>query len=111
MLDGVNVRHHFLVPELVGGAGDGAVLVGEILGSEDLIGCRAFEQKGPAQVFRRGNGGSCHDYPLQLFKFSKIPAAPWPPPTHIVTIPYLWLRRAISRRMVAVSFDPVQPSG
>src|ERR1043166_4736376 len=34
-----------------------------------------------------------------------------PPPTHIVTIPYRPLRRSSSRRMLAVSFAPVQPSG
>ena len=43
------------------------------------------------------------------FRFSKIPAAPWPPPMHIVTMPYFALRRFISRRIVAVSFAPVQP--
>src|SRR5215213_9775721 len=42
---------------------------------------------------------------------SRIPAAPMPPPTHIVTIPYRPLRRSNSRRMLAVSFAPVQPSG
>jgi len=38
-----------------------------------------------------------------------IPAAPIPPPTHIVTIPYLPLRRFSSRMMLAVSFAPVHP--
>src|SRR6267154_5193888 len=42
---------------------------------------------------------------------SYIPAAPIPPPTHIVTIPYFALRRGISRSKVAVSLAPVQPSG
>ena len=45
------------------------------------------------------------------FILSKIPAAPMPPPTHIVTIPYRPWRRPSSRKMVAVSFAPVQPSG
>ena len=34
-----------------------------------------------------------------------------PPPTHIVTIPYRPLRRSSSRRMLAVNFAPVHPSG
>ena len=29
-------------------------------------------------------------------RFSKMPAAPMPPPTHMVTMPYLELRRFIS---------------
>ncbi len=43
--------------------------------------------------------------------FSKIPAAPMPPPTHIVTMPKRTLRLRISATSVAVSFAPVQPSG
>src|ERR1051326_9040928 len=43
--------------------------------------------------------------------FSKIPAAPMPPPIHMVTIPYFPFLRFSSRRSVAVNFAPVQPSG
>ena len=43
--------------------------------------------------------------------FSKIPAAPMPPPMHIVTMPYCDLRRFISWMSCTVSFAPVAPSG
>ena len=43
--------------------------------------------------------------------FSKIPAAPMPPPMHMVTIPYRPLRRLSSRKIVAVSLAPVHPNG
>src|SRR3712207_7301685 len=39
-----------------------------------------------------------------FYSLSKIPAAPIPPPTHIVTSPKRPLRRSSSRRMVDVSF-------
>ena len=42
---------------------------------------------------------------------SKIPAAPMPPPTHIVTNPYRAFRRFISYRSVVVSLAPVHPRG
>jgi hypothetical protein len=42
---------------------------------------------------------------------SKIPAAPIPPPMHMVTMPYRPFLRSKSRSKVAVSFAPVQPSG
>ena len=42
---------------------------------------------------------------------SKIPAAPMPPPTHIVTIPYWTFLRGISWSREAVNFAPVHPIG
>src|SRR5580704_2222962 len=42
---------------------------------------------------------------------SNIPAAPMPPPMHMVTMPYRAFLRCKSRISVAVSFAPVQPSG
>src|SRR5262245_577538 len=42
---------------------------------------------------------------------SKIPAAPMPPPMHIVTRPWRAFRRRSSSRIVTVSFAPVAPSG
>ena len=49
--------------------------------------------------------------PPRIYNRSKIPAAPIPPPTHIVTIPYLDPRRRISCSSVAVNLAPVHPSG
>src|SRR2546423_12790460 len=45
------------------------------------------------------------------YSLSNIPAAPMPPPTHIVTMPYRPLRLPISRKIDAVSFAPVHPNG
>ncbi len=42
---------------------------------------------------------------------SKIPAAPWPVPTHIVTMPYLSWRRRSACTSVAERIAPVAPSG
>ena len=38
-------------------------------------------------------------------------AAPWPPPTHMVTMPYLWPSRSISPIMVMASLITVAPMG
>jgi hypothetical protein len=46
-----------------------------------------------------------------FYSRSKIPAAPMPPPMHMVTMPYRAFRRCNSRKIVAVSFAPVHPSG
>src|SRR5258705_6399304 len=43
--------------------------------------------------------------------FSNNPAAPCPPPTHIVTTPYRALRRNISLAMVPTIREPVMPKG
>lgn len=48
---------------------------------------------------------------LMLYALSNSPAAPCPPPMHIVTTPYRLLRRSSSRRMVPVNLDPVMPNG
>src|SRR5689334_21583686 len=83
------------------------MLFGQILGSEDFLRRALLDQEcatlGLGQCRCRGRHNS--------YVLSTIPAAPWPPPTHIVTMPYFAFRRCISRRMVAVSFAPVQPSG
>jgi hypothetical protein len=42
---------------------------------------------------------------------SKIPAAPMPVPTHIVTMPYFCLRRRSPCTIVAVRTAPVAPNG
>ena len=42
---------------------------------------------------------------------SNRPAAPWPPPTHMVTMPYLFPRRFSSRSTVPVNREPVMPNG
>src|SRR5205823_9015000 len=51
--------------------------------------------------------------PLQAVrqKISSSPAAPWPPPMHIVTTPYLAPRRLPSWRMWPVQRAPVMPNG
>src|SRR6267142_890271 len=46
-------------------------------------------------------------YKTKSQRRSKMPAAPMPPPMHMVTMPYLALRRRSSRMSVAVSFAPV----
>ena len=47
----------------------------------------------------------------QVYKSSKIPAAPCPVPTHMVTIPYFLFCLFSSFMICTVSFAPVQPSG
>src|SRR5690349_16627160 len=99
MLQSVEMRHDLLRPELVGRAGDRLMLGGEFLRREDVTRLALFDEERAA--FDRSHYCS----------HSKIPAAPCPPPTHMVTMPYFDLRRAISRRIVAVNLAPVQPSG
>src|SRR5690606_2942897 len=48
---------------------------------------------------------------LRIYNNSKIPAAPCPVPTHMVTIPYFWFRRLSSWKSCTESFAPVHPSG
>ena len=85
----------FLGHELLGGLADQALIVGEFGGSEDVFGARRFEQETAAEEpdagCRRGGhksskiaeGVRANDYETR----SKIPAAPMPPPMHMVTIP------------------------
>ena len=61
VLDRFQIRRHFFVPEFLGGARDGAMLVGEILGREDLVRRGRFEQKGTALVFGGSKSCSCHN--------------------------------------------------
>src|SRR6185436_6490350 len=42
---------------------------------------------------------------------SNSAAPPWPPPTHIVTTPYFFLRRWSSLPIVPTSREPVMPNG
>jgi len=62
-----------LVPELVGGARDGAVLVGQVLGTEDLLRVRSSIRN--AQPFVLGNVTAAVAI-LSFYNLSKIPAAP-----------------------------------
>jgi hypothetical protein len=52
VVDRFEIRRDFLVPELVGRSRDRAMLVGQIFGSEDLLRCPLFNEKGAAFGFR-----------------------------------------------------------
>ena len=111
----LHVGRDFLLEKLPRRPRNLAVLRRQVLRCEDLGRLLILDQKCPAhapylfafQFFDRFDR-CCRHSDQSL---SKIPAAPWPPPTHIVTIPYRDALRRISRRIVAVSFAPVQPSG
>ncbi len=87
LLELVEDRQHLARDELLGRLPDQLVLVAQPLGREDWLG-GFFDQPGPAACSCDG----CHvmhsasSTGLRLIR-SKIPAAPIPPPTHIVTIP------------------------
>ena len=73
--DFFNVGRNLFIEEFAGGAGDGVMLFGEIFGSENRAWSLIFYEEGTA--------GGWHMFQIR----SKIPAAPWPPPTHMVTMP------------------------
>ena len=79
----LHLRGDFFFEELAGSAGDGVVFVGEIFRSEDFGWGLVLYKKEPAGGF--GIDCGCHESAFQIR--SKIPAAPWPPPTHMVTRP------------------------
>src|SRR5215831_10399517 len=87
----------FLLDELLGRLSDQLVLVGQLLRREHGLGARRLDE--PRAAFRQGRGSSAwsHGYIL-----SKMPAAPMPPPTHILTRPYRAFRRRISYKIVVV---------
>ena len=87
----VEFGQYFLRDELLRGLTDEAVLVGAPLGCEYLVGRRLAEQPAaalPGRSRRRRHQSSSVR--------SNRPAAPMPPPTHMVTSPYRTRRRRIS---------------
>ena len=110
LLEPLEHRQHLVVDELVGRLADQPMLVAEALRREDAGGVGVFDQPAAAvNCGGRSRGGHDESGPDQ--RRSKIPAAPIPPPTHIVTSPYRASRRRISWSSVAVSLAPVHPSG
>src|SRR5262245_26003134 len=99
MLDPFDIRGDFAFEELRRRPRNRAMLFVEILRREYLRRRPLLDQERSALHHRR------------YCSHSNTPAAPCPPPTHIVTIPYFAPLRGISRRIVAVSFAPVHPSG
>ncbi len=82
----LDVRPHFVVEELACGAGNVVMLLGEVFRSKDVVRRLILYKKGPAGGFRGDCG--CHQLTsFRLYNLSKTPAAPCPPPTHIVTKP------------------------
>src|SRR4029079_19034315 len=77
VLESIEIRQHFPCDELVGGLSDEAVLVGQLFRREDA-GRRLLEE--PRAAVRERCRGRSH-------KRSRMPAAPMPPPIHIVTRP------------------------
>ena len=108
LLEPIELRQDLLDDEFFGGLADHALFVGELLWREHGVGIGWLEQPRAAAQDRSRCfhiSSSC-DYVR-----SKIPAAPIPPPTHMLTRPYRAFRRLISYNNVVVSFAPVQPSG
>src|SRR4051812_23326090 len=102
VLEAIKVRQDLCIHELVRGPCDQPVFVRQLLGCEDALSRGLFEE--PRAPFGWCCCGGCH-------RRSKMPAAPIPPPTHMLTRPYRAFRRRISYNSVVVSFAPVQPSG
>src|SRR5689334_5858987 len=82
-----------------------AIFIGKHQGTQET--CRRLERVPGRKRYSQFEG----DVKPARYSRSRIPAAPIPPPIHIVTMPYRALRRCNSRRIVAVNFAPVQPSG
>ena len=105
-----------MVDKLLGGLADQALIVGEFGGREDVFGLRRFDQEAAARAALRGAVVVAIVAPLDPSKResrprhirdatrarpfrlaqaettygqtrSKIPAAPMPPPMHMVTMP------------------------
>jgi hypothetical protein len=89
MLDGFDVGGDFLGPELVGGAAmAGLMLGGEVFGRENSLGVRSSMRKAPPFVLGNTTVAVAMEFSYCTVSIlSKIPAAPWPPPTHMVTMP------------------------
>src|SRR5206468_7161401 len=91
------------------------VFGGQALGREHRLSVGLFDEPFAAPESRnRARGGPGHMSLRQgprPYILSKIPAAPIPPPTHIVTMPYRDWRRFISYSRLVVSLAPVQPRG
>ena len=71
MLDGIEMWHDFIRPKFIGSARDSEMLGAEIFRREDAGGVALFDEERTALYCRHSN----------------IPAAPCPPPTHMVTNP------------------------
>jgi hypothetical protein len=122
-LERVASRLDLTVDESGDGVADRALLRRQPLGSGHGAGLRRFHEKGATRLpagTLRGVANvclSCHHAAsasrtgCRPPSHSMTPAAPWPPPTHIVTSPYRASRRASSDRIWTVSFAPVAPSG
>ena len=102
LFDFVQAGHNFLVDESLRRSRNQAVLVGDVLGGKHLFRRARFNQEAAAfNSLCDGHRCLCHGSPPTFrfvyslrqavgaghCKFSKIPAAPIPPPTHIVTKP------------------------
>src|SRR5262249_49754488 len=99
---------YFILDKLFRHVADHVLFFGKIFRREDVVTGDFFDQE-TAAVLQRAK---FLRHLLSSFSMrSKIPAAPIPPPTHMVTMPYRALRRCISWSSVAVNFEPVQPSG
>src|SRR5712692_185187 len=61
--------------------------------------------------FREGSLPVAHQENTAHVARSNRPAAPWPPPMHMVTTPQRCLRRAISLAIVPTMREPVMPNG
>ena len=88
LFEPVEHGQHFVLHEVADRVADHPVLLGPLFRSEDAGRVGRLEQELAATQDR-----SCcrHDYIR-----SNMPAAPMPPPTHMVTMPYLPLRRRSS---------------
>src|SRR2546422_7106430 len=107
MFDLFHLGQALVFDKLLGHVPDHRLFFRQILRCKNVFWGTLFDKK--AAPFVNLDQFLCHS--LSSCILSKIPAAPMPPPTHIVTIPYRAARRCISYSNVAVNLDPVQPSG
>ena len=80
-LEAIELRQDLVLDELLRRLADQAMLVAQPLGCEDAVGVGRLEEP-LAAAQNRGCSRRRH---VQIL--SNIPAAPMPPPTHIVTMP------------------------
>ena len=84
LLETIELGQDFLLDELLRSCGNQAMFVGQPLRREDAVRRRRLS----AAIPRRSGRQAARRCGRHRYILSKMPAAPMPPPTHIVTMPY-----------------------
>src|SRR5690606_2700360 len=108
-IDALQVGKNLCFQEIVTGLPDHHLFLVEFLGDEHILKGRFTDDE--FTPFYRCFCVRVHLNLVMRYKISKMPAAPWPVPTHIVTMPYRWFRRFISWNSCTDNLAPEQPNG